>query len=534
MVQRIDSSTLARGNGVSVNNVASKIVAQKKPMKVIAIGAALAANTSGGTYTANYRTVVRSADEVGKLAGFGSTIHRMAKGIFAGNGGKTEVSVVIQAEQTSPAAVAGSGSIAITHVATANGNLYLYVDGTRYVIPITSSLAADNIGDLIEDALNNDPDCPVTATNTSGTVALVSKSKGTNANDINISLNQRKGETVPTGLTSTITPMASGANDPAIATALAALGAGDDANVEADTHLVVAYGRLDSSTLAAISAYNGTANNVEGCYLDTVGRPLVCFWGDTDPGTDALDALETIANGVKETDKTNWAIPRPNSPTNPFYIAGVVAGALSAISQKRPEQPSGGVVLVGVEPGPLAALAAATGDWCKEQTYRDEAVKAGVGTTKVVNGVVQLDNLVSFYHPTTIDAYSNCYRLHNNTWKVANQAYNVRNLLESDYFKGITIVDDVAKVTSQDSREKVMDRDLIFGFIAQLVYQFEKNAWIWSAASTLDLMKDDLDSYIVLRAGGLGYDVILPVYLSGSGEIFTVSIRVDANSASAQ
>lgn len=529
MGTKISPTSLARGRGVSVNNVSFGPSVENKEMKILLFGTALAANTTAVSYNSLKRQRVYSADEVGKLAGFGSGIHRAAKAAFRGCQSKTQVSVMIQAE--AGGAGNSAGVFLSTHVATANGNLYLYVDGDRYEIPVTTTDTITTIGDKIVAALAANPDCSVTAINTIGSVAITAKNKGTNGIDIDISVNQRAGEFLPAAFTATITPMAAGSGDPTIAASLAALGTGDLANKEGDTHFIVCFDRIDATTIPALSVYNGTANEVEGCYLDTVGRPFTAWWGDTDPGTNALTAAAVIGTTNRETDKTNILVTRPNSSVNPTELAALEAGANAALAIYRPEEPMGGKILSGVETGPLAALAAATGDWSTEYENRDTAVKSGVSTTVVENGVVKVSDLVTLYHPTAISAYSNCYRLVNNIWKVANMVKAWRDLLTSAAFDGITIVADVRKVTNQISRQKVMDRDCLWSYVVQMVSEFEKRAWIYSASDTLDVMKSKLDSYIALRAGGLGWDVIQPTILSGSGEIFTLQVKVDANSA---
>jgi phage tail sheath gpL-like len=529
MAGKITSTSLARGRGVSANNVTSQPSVTNKEMKCLLFGTALAANTTAVSYVSLTRTRVYSADTVGRLAGFGSDVHRAAIKLYDAHKGKVQTSVMIQAEAGGAAAAAGV--YLVTHVATAAGTLYLYIDGDRYEIPITTDHTLTNIGDLIVAALAKNPACPVTGVNTVGSVALMAKNKGTGGNDIGISVNQRAGETTPGGYTATITPMAAGSGDPTIAASLAALGVGDLANYNADTHFLVTFDRLDTTNMAAMSTYNGTANEVEGCYLDTVGRPFVAFWGENDPGTNSLTATCAIGDGIRELDKTNVIITRPNSPVNPTGLAASACGSDAMIHNIRPEEPMGGKVMTGVEPGPLAALAASTGDWSSEYENRDQAVKSGISTSTVENGVVRISDLVTVYHPTSISAYSNCYRLLNNIWKVANMTKAWRDLLTSAAFDGITIVADVRKVTNQVSREKVMDRDCLWTYVVQMVNEFEKRAWIYSAADTLDVMKADLDSYIVLRSGGLGWDVIQPTILSGSAEIFTLQVKVDANSA---
>lgn len=523
MTKMIQPSSVSRGIGVSANNRAFGATVRNVDQKILLIGAALAANTTAVTYTANTPVRVYSPDQVGKLAGFGSAVHRAAKGVFTGNGYTTQVWAAIQAESAAPSAVAATGTLAITHTATETGTLAVYIDGTYYPISVTADSTVDTIGAAIVAALAADPDCPVAGVNTTGSVALTAKNRGTMGNEISIAISA-KNETVPAGVTYTVTPMATGANDPAVSSVLTVMGTAETANNDAFTDIVVCYDILGTTTLDALSEYNGTGNNVEGCYLDTVHRPFVAWWGDTAAGSGGLSALVAIGNGRKETDRTNIAIPVPDSVTNPFVIAGQAAGICASMAQYRPSEPYGGTVMTGVIPGTTLA-----DQWTSSYSSRDTAVKAGISTTKVVGGSVQLNDIVTFYHPSEISFDSNGYRCVRDVKILLNVLTNFYDRFNSSEWKGITIVADTAKVTSIVDRQKVRDIDSVFAEIVSLVNMFESHAWIYSATWTTDIMGANLSDYVALRAGGLGFDVVLPLIFSGKMEIFSGEVQFDTN-----
>lgn len=150
--------------------------------------------------------------------------------------------------------VAASGTIVYTGPATAAGTLYLYVSPYyvgatlrgKYAIAVTSGMTATQLGDAIVAALAADPYATCTAINTTGSVAFTAKSKGTQGNDIVLSHNLVAGERFPTGISGAITPMASGATNPTLSTALSAIG---DVHV---THLAEAW--TDSTNLTSLES----------------------------------------------------------------------------------------------------------------------------------------------------------------------------------------------------------------------------------------------------------------------------------------
>lgn len=126
---------------------------------------------------------------------------------------------------------AAVGEIEIVGPASANGTLDIYINAIHhYAIPVVDEDTADEIGALVEAALNADSACPVSAVNTAGAVAITAKYKGTLGNYIDVRLNLgggTAGEATPAGLTVTITEPTNGATDADYSDLIAAI-ADDD------------------------------------------------------------------------------------------------------------------------------------------------------------------------------------------------------------------------------------------------------------------------------------------------------------------
>lgn len=489
--------------------------------KHLIIGAALAANTSAGTYVADTPVEVFSPDQVGALAGFGSPPHLDALAASNGSSFKCRTFVAIMAEAGT--GVAATGTFVITAAPTETGILNFRIGELEYPIAVTSSDTVTTIGDALVAAMAADPNCPFTGVNTTGSVAMTAKSKGTWANDALMTVNALPGEETPAGLTYTITPMASGANDPDVDDVLTVLGTADAANEDHYTYLTVGFGRLVTATLNSLSVYNGTADIKEGCWLDTVHRPFKCIWADTEAGSSGYSTLTALGGTRRELDRTNGVVAVPGSPNFPSGIAAKAAALACSLHNIRPQENYVGQNLVGVIAGARADR------WSDTYTSRDTAEKAGVSPTVVSSGTVKLQRLLTFYHPTAVAIGSNAYRSTRNIDVIDNIMYNNYNAFESTEWQGVTIVDDVNNVTSNVDREKVVDKKTVMLALFALVDLYESKSWIASGTWTKEKMAENIDAYIAVRTGGLGFDYTLPLVLSGEGGIMNGEIQFDAN-----
>jgi phage tail sheath gpL-like len=518
----VTPDSVAAVNAVGAKNTQFAPLITNVEQKILIIGAGLAAKED--TYTPNVPKRMYSPDQGGALYGMGGPIHRALLAAWKGHGGAIATYVAPQEESGTGAAAAGE--IEITHVATESGFLHLYIAGEHYPIQVTADMTLTDIGDDIVAAMAARPECPLTGVNAAGTVTLTCKSLGTWGNDVSVTSKELSTQEDPDGLAYTITPMASGANDPDVQDVLDELGTGDAANSDAFTRIVVCYGRLVEGNMDSLSEYNGTGDEMEGCYRETVHKPFLSLFGDTqglaDPG---LDDLLVIGEARRELDRTNGVIAVPGSPNHPTDIAAMATGVMAKISNLRAAQSYVGQALPGILPGARA------NQWTTEYTNKDAACKAGISPTSVVNGVVKMQNMLTFYHPEAVPNSSNGYRSMRNVAITMNVLKNHYDNFNGESWQGISIVADAAKVTSTVDREKVKDINCFVADLFALVDLFEGKAWIYQAAWTKERIGNDLGSYVTIRAGGLGFNDILPLVYSGEGGMINGEVQFDINLA---
>ncbi len=352
-------------------------------------------------------------------------------------------------------------------------------------------------------------------------VNFTSKSKGPRGNGIDLSLNLGDEGSLPAGVGAVVTAMANGLTNPDIQDALDSLGTGDDQNENNFTGLIHGYGSA-VPTLDAISAYNGIGNEFVGNFSKTVSRPFRSLTGAVAPGAGALGTLITFADGRLQ-DRTNGILAVPGSENHPEEIAALAMGLMELISSNRAEENYIDRELPGIRVGDDPDK------WTKDFDNRDLAVKSGISPTFSKNGVVNLQNVVSFYRPAAVAPESNGYRSMRNFSIIQNLIFNQKNTFNQEKWKGITIVADVSKVSNPTSRLKARDVNAVLDELLSLAGIFEDNAWIFSASFTIDKLKEG--DKVVLRPAGNGFDINLPVVLSGEGGILNQVIEFDTSLA---
>ena len=167
--------------------------------------------------------------------------------------------------------------------------------------------------------------------------------------------------------------------------------------------------------------------------------------------------------------------------------------------------------------------------WTSQYDSRDTAVKAGVSPTKISSGEVTLQNIVSFYHPDNVPVDSNGYRSMRNISILQNMIANVRITFEQEKWLGISIVDDVTKVSNTRDRQKARDVDAVKDDLAALARAFEARAWLFTASFTIEKLKET--GAVQIRPGAIGFDSVLSVILSGEGGILDTVIEFDTSIA---
>ena len=513
----ITPTSLASGLGVAAKNTQFKVSAEDLQRKALIIGTYDAAKVD---IVDNVPEQFLNATAIGAKYGFGSMIHRLAIRVFAGSNNGTGIEIHVVPQPETVGATFSTGQVAFTAAGVLAGTVYLYISGLRVPFVVTDAMTDEQITDAAIAAITADQDLPITASKVAVTFELKidSKSAGPWGDEILINFNLGTGEEFPTGVSQVTTAMAGGAGIPDIDDALNGTGTGDNANEEFFTGVVHGYG-LDSGTLDKISTYVGPGNDFTGLYSKTIARPFRCLTGDNTPLDAGLTALIAISD-LRLEDRANGVIYAPDSKSHPSEIAAIALGKIETLNSSIAARGYNGESLEGIDAGISANRPT------DQYTNRDIAVKAGISATSVQNGVVTLENVITFYRPVAVAVSSNGYRDMSNISTTQNILNTEKILFSSERWKGTIIVDDVSVVTGANktkARSIVAVRNDMFA----LADAYAQKGWIFNAKFMKEQLK--LPDAITIRAGGIGFDVTNGYLLSGNADILNIENNFDIN-----
>lgn len=265
---------------------------------------------------------------------------------------------------------AAAGSLAVTGTATADGTLALYVAGKRIEVGVTTGDTATDVGDAIEAAILADPDIPVGAANTTGTVAVTANFKGVEGNRLSLAVDPLDTDLGVAGISVAVTQPTGGAGTPADLGDAFAL-------VTGERFFAVVAGFSDATSLGTI--------------IDEMARrwgATVALDGHAFAGIDgSFAAMISEADGVNSERLT--LMGAATSVTPPWTFAALAAG-----HDARKPDPATGYSSLPM-PGALAPFALAERP---DKAERDLLLAAGVSTFRVDGGRVVLDRLVTTRH----------------------------------------------------------------------------------------------------------------------------------------
>lgn len=508
----------AATTAAGVKNVQQAVEARNVPRKNVIVG----------TYDPLKLTIVDdvpvqvfSAQDAGDRFGFGSMIHRLAIKAFNGNQG-IPTFVIPQSEEGG--SVAATGEIDYTGSAgVLAGTLYLYIANEIVTVAVEAADTDAILAAKTAAAVEAIKELPVSAVAALAVVTFTAKSTSPWGNFISILFNLGFGQELPTGVAQATTPMAGGATYPDIGTALIGMGVGDNANAEYFTGLVHGYGQ-DTTVLDAIADYVGRGDTFTGLYTKTIARPFRALTGDTDPGVAALTALLALADSRTD-DRANGIIAAPAIADHPSEVAAEAMGSMELTNQTRAAQGYIDIPLSGADTGDQADR------WTDEYDNRDIAVKGGISTTQVKNGVLTIQNMVTFYRPDNVVPEVNAYRRMRDISIHQNVLANIRSNFERPKWQGIIIVEKVSEVGDVTDREKCRDKSMVLDDLTALAQLFGDKAWTYSAQYTIDKLKETNPSPIQERKGLTGFDSTMKILLSGEGGIMNTTVEADASIA---
>jgi len=517
----INASSLAAGVGISANNTPFTSAALNVSRKVLVCATVLPANE--GNFTENIPELVTNVAYHANKAGRGTAAAKMLEWVRAQYDGELWLAPMF--EPATP--TQSTGNVLFAGTCTAAGQLHLYVGGHKIEgINIAIDDDGENVQEKVVAAVTADPDLPVSAAENGVTAEqadFTAKSAGP-WGDFTLELNLGFGEELPAGITATPTNMSSGAGLAVLQDVLDELGLDDDQNENYFTALVHINGQ-DTTSLDALSDWNGVGNVATGNWGQLVHRPLRSMVSDTAAGSAGLSALITLGGNRQEEDRTSGCVAVPGSPNSEHEIAAKTVAIMEQIASVRPSEGYVGQILLGVFPGDVADR------WTSAYSDRDTATKAGITATVVKGGSVKLSNVVTFYHSVAIPVSSNGYREMANIAKLQNILYSVGAEFESSKWQGFTIVEDIALVSNAIDREKARSVENVRSALNKLADAFAGKGWLYNSDFTKDLLKES--GYIAIRDSSDGFDIVFPCLLSGVGNIITLQVAFDINLAAA-
>jgi phage tail sheath gpL-like len=417
----VDLSAVARVVGIKTTFVdlrAGGSVALPQRIAVVAQG------STAATYATTKRRVT-SPGEAASLYGFGSPIHQIVKQLLPINGdgvGSVPVTIYPLVDDGSGIAAAGDITPSVTTAALQNYVVRVNnIDSVAFTV-LAGAVVAD-ITASITDAINGTLDMPITAVDGTTDVAVTAKWKGATGNDLIVEI---IGATTG-GVTYAITQPTSGATNPDVQAALDQVG-----NVW-ETMFLNAMGMVDTAALNKFAAFG------EGRWGALTRKPMIAFAGSTVAGVTASIAVPD----ARGTDRTNSQLVAPGSKDLPFVVAARQLARIAPVANNNAPQDYGRQRATGLTPGTDGE------QWTYPQ--RDQAVKAGSSTIEVVDNVVNLSDIVTFYHPAGDPLPA--YRFVVDTVKLQNILFNMDLIFATAAWDGAPLIPDDQPTTNATAKK---------------------------------------------------------------------------------
>ena len=394
--------------------------------------AVFAQGASAVTYSTTKRQIT-SAAEAGSVYGFGSPAHLSARELLPVNGdGVGSIPVTIYPLVDHGSGVAAAGDILPGGTATKATSFRVRIGGVLsapFTVAQGAVVAATVISAMLT-AINSVLEMPVIASNGTTDVNLVAKWKGTSGNGILIEmLAGDGGPLVLNGVTFGLTQPTGGLNDPSITTALAQIG-----NVW-ETMALNAVGQA-TAILDEFQTFG------EGRWGELVRKPLVVFAGTTQ----AVVGTATTIPAARANDRVNAQLVAPGSPNLPFVVAARQLARIAKLANNNPPHDYGSQKATGLIPGLDSA------QW--DYAARDLAVKAGSSTVEVRDGVVNISDVVTFYHPTGEEPPA--YRYVVDIVKLQNTIFNLDLQFANDEWDGAPLIPDGQPTVNPEAKKPKM------------------------------------------------------------------------------
>lgn len=452
------------------------------PQRVAVVGQGASASTYSST-----KAQYTSALAVGQAYGFGSPLHLAATQLFPTNGdGVGTIPVTFYPLQDDGSGVAATGDITPSGAVTEAASYIVRVnniDSEAFVTELGDTVA--QIVTKMTAAINAVLEMPVIATDNTTDVTLAAKWAGTSSNDIVVEVD---GST-SAGISYAITQLSGGLVNPDVDDALNQVG-----NVW-ETMMLSCLEISDTATLTKCATFG------EGRWGALTRKPLVVFTGVTETTVSAATAV----SDARKTDRTNAQLVAPGSNDLPFVVAARELARVVVVANNNPARDYGSLEATGLTPG-------ADGD---QWTYadRDQAVKAGSSTIEVKDGVVNLSDTVTFYHPT--GDRTPAYRYVCDIVKLQNIIFNLDLIFATPEWDGAPLIPDDQPTTNRDAKKP----KTAVAAVAALTDSLADNAIISDAETAKASIVAAINDQNPKRL-----DLVVTYQLSGNANIISVDL----------
>lgn len=361
--------------------------------------------TAAGSGTAGQALKVNTADDVGRLSGFGSQVHQIAKAYFKTN--KITDTFIYMLEDAATA-VATVFELEVTATAAKAGEIDLYIDGYRVPVAVAIDDTSAEIATKIAAALNDvEGFLPVTAISaTTNVVTFSAKNKGTVGNGTDIRFSYYDGEVLPEGVEIDVSIATPGTVDPTVEPMLAAIG--------------------EEWYQVLVGPYTDAAN------IDLIETELV----DRASVIRQIDGLYIAARKGSDSELISYATATGRNcqfvvtaavqdyPNSVSQIAGAIAGAFAASASNDAAKPLHRIALEGILP-PVK-------EDRKKIVNRNSLALNGLMTLDPGNGV-QTEACVTMYLKNSAGASDTSYQQANAIFTLMVLRYRFRTAILSKY-----------------------------------------------------------------------------------------------------
>lgn len=374
---------------------------------------------SSGVEFKKERVQLTTATAVGEAFGYGSQLHIAATHLLP-----SQVPVTFYPLTALEGGTFSEATVEFNETCDVAGAINITIGGiSALTVGASVGDTASQIAAKCVIAINSVLQMPVTAQNSGGMVTLTSKFTGNSMNGASFVVDVLAG-----GTTASVEPFTGGSGSPIIDEDLASMGE--------TWETIVVTCHTGDTTYDALQ----TAGDLRWGAM--VNKPFVAFSGNNNG-----DITEASKQPIKRAyDKVNCVISAPNCPNLPFAIAAAAAAAVAESADADPARDYGHILLKTL----TAPDSTDSWDWAT----RDQAVKLGLATTHVRDGVITLSDIITCYHPAASTEFE--WRYVCDFMKLCTITYNIDKLFNNAEWDGAPLIPDHQATTNRNAKKPKM------------------------------------------------------------------------------